>query len=113
MCAQWTNLDGVIFQFWEIAKRFRKEFWSPGPEGGLDEDCRRTAGGLEENWRRTGGELEDIYIWGGWAPAKSQNVKMLGSKLSKRRQVTFRGSDDSKIDFGVCCPAAMLHENDI
>ena len=35
------------------------------------------------------------------------------ARVSAGARITFRGSDDSKIDFGVCCPAATLHKNDI
>ncbi len=59
----------------------------------------------------SGGDGADGVGEGGGSHPESPELSRALPSAGAR--VTFRGSDDSKINFGVCCPAATLHKNDV
>ena len=101
MCAQWTNLGGVIFQFFENCLENIEQILEPG---GSQEEVRRKSRGSQEEVKRKsrGSQEEDIPdqpIYGGgrgWLGlGKIPKCENLGVKSSKRRQV-------------ICCFCATL-----
>ena len=70
MCAQWTNLGGVIFQFFENCLGNIEQILEPG--GSQEEVKRKSRGRQEEVKRKSRGSQEEdipdqpIYGGGGW-----------------------------------------------